>query len=123
MVLSLVSYHYFLKESKGRKENMLYYIKIGSFEGVDYTKGQHYAESGNEKKESRQCMSCNFYFFCKVNFQYEERVCNGCYHFLQYEKVNPNMLFRVVAIKKGTFRTVCECFFVEIEELLNKRSL
>ena len=102
---------------------MLYYTKIGAFEGANYTGGQRFSESGNEINESRQCMSCNFYFFCKVNFQYEQSVCNGCHHCSQYEKLNPNMLFRVVNTRKGTYRTVCEYFLVEIEKLLNKRSL
>ena len=102
---------------------MLSYVKIGAFGDVDYTRGINYTESGNKIHQSKQCKVCNFYFSRKINFQYEDSVYNSCYHCSQYEKINPNMLFRIVDTKKGTFRTVCEYFFVEIERLLNTREL
>ena len=99
---------------------MLYYVKIGNFEGVDYPEGQDYA--GKIELKSTQCICCLFYFYCRMNFQFERYICNVCFHCVQYEKANSRMLF-VVNMKKGTFRTVSDYFLVEIEELLEKRDL
>ena len=100
---------------------MLHYIKIGEFEGVDYTRNSKYKDTGEDFLQSKQCINCNFYFFCKVNFQYQNGICNSCHHCLQYENVNPNMTFKVIKTKKGVFRTVSHYFVVEIERLINTR--
>ena len=36
------------------------------------------------------------------------------------ENENKNLIFRIVTIEKGTYRTVSSCFFTEIENLLEK---
>ena len=100
---------------------MLYYIRIGDFEGADYSDGQDCV--GDTTLESTRCICCLFYFYKKRNFQYEKYICNGCYHCMQYEKANSRMLFRVVHTKRRTFRTVSNYFLVEIEEFLSKRNL
>ena len=65
---------------------MLYYIRIGDFEGVDYSNGQDCV--GDTTLESTHCICCLFYFYRKRNFQYERYICNGCYHCMQYEQAN-----------------------------------
>ena len=58
-------FHYFTLYWYKKESNMLYYIKIGAFEGVDYTRGQGYLESNKKNKilKSKECKACNFYFF------------------------------------------------------------
>ena len=97
---------------------MLYYNKIGNFEGVDYSEGQDCV--GDATLESTQCICCLFYFYRKRNFQYERYICNGCYQCMQYEKADSRMLFRVAHTEKRTFRTVSDYILMEIEELLLK---
>ena len=99
---------------------MLFYIKIGPFEGVDYTKGKDYIDSST--LESRECSCCNFYFYHKMNFHYLDYVCNGCFQCQQHEKMNPPMLFRVVKTRKGIFRTVDNEFLIDIEKALERRA-
>ena len=103
---------------------MLYYIKIGAFEGVDYTRGQGYLESNKRNKilKSKECKACNFYFFCKVNFQYNENICNGCDHCLNYEKMSYNTRFQVVKTENGIFRVVCHYFLEDIKKVLNEKA-
>ena len=40
-----------------------------------------------------------------------------------YEKENNSMIFRILTIEKGTYRTVSSYFFTEIENLLEKNDL
>ena len=77
---------------------MLYYVKINDFEGLDHSEGQGCTR--DTKFESGQCGSCLFYFYCKLNFHYERYIYNGCYHCLQYDKMNNRLLFRVITTKK-----------------------
>ena len=95
---------------------MLYFDFIDNSEGVDFSEGQDVVSSTELK--SKQCISCRFYYFVKKNFNYDKNVCNGCYHCIIYENENQNLIFRVVPVKKGTFRTVSCYFFKEIEDIL-----
>ena len=95
---------------------MLYFDFIDNSEGVNFSEGQDVVSSTELK--SKQCISCRFYYFVKKNFNYDKNVCNGCYHCIIYENENQNLIFRVVTVKKGTFRTVSCYFFKEIEDIL-----
>ena len=66
---------------------------------------------------------CRFYYFLKKNFKYEQNVCDSCYHYIIYERDNCDLIFRIVTVKKGTFRTVSSYFFVEIEEILENEDI
>ena len=99
----------------------MYYIKNGPHEGLDYSEYQDYTRPVGLK--SIQCICCLFHFACRINFQYERYICNGCYHCMQYEKANSRMLFRVVKTDEGTFRTVSSYFLTEIEKLLMENDL
>ena len=48
---------------------------------------------------------------------------DGCYRCVIYENENKSMIFRILAIGKGTYRTVSSYFFTEIENLLEKNDL
>ena len=72
---------------------------------------------------SIQCISCLFHFDCRLNFQYERYICNGCYHCMQYKRANCRILFRVVKADKGTFRTMSSYFLIDIEKLLMENDL
>ena len=100
---------------------MLYYILIDNSEGIDESEGQDIV--GTTDLESKQCITCRFYYFCTRNFKYEKNDCDGCYHCLIYEKENKSMIFRILTIEKGTYRTVSSYFFTEIENLLEKNDL
>ena len=61
-----------------------------------------------------------FFYFITKNFKYERNVCDGCFHCIIYETENKNLIFRIVTIKKGTFRTVSSYFLKEVEDILEK---
>ena len=100
---------------------MLYYVKVHESEGLDKSEGEDSVR--DTKLNSGHCLSCLFYFYRKLNFNYEKNICNGCFHCMQYEKANYMMQFRVLHTKKGTFGTVSSYFLVEVEELLEKSDL
>ena len=100
---------------------MLYYVKIGPHEGVDYSEGQDC--TGHVQLRSIQCIYCLFHFNGRVNFYYERNICNGCYHCMLYEEASPRKLFRVVKTDKGTFRVVSSYFLNEIEKFLMENDL
>ena len=101
----------------------MYYIKIGAFECVNYTRGQGYLESNKKNKilKSKECKACKFHFLFKVNFQYNENICNGCHGCLNYEKINYNTRFQVVKTEKGIFRAVCHYVLEDINKILNEK--
>ena len=100
---------------------MLYFNFIESLEGIDYSEGQDVVSS--TKLKSKQCITCRYYYYVKKNFKYEKNVCDGCYHCIIYENDNKNLIFRVVTVKKGTFRTVSSYFFKEIEDILENEDI
>ena len=100
---------------------MLYYVLIDNSENVDESERQDIVGTTNMK--SKQCISCHFYYFCKRNFRYEKNVCDGCYYCVIYENENKSMIFRILTIEKGTYRTASSYFFTEIENLIEKNDL
>ena len=100
---------------------MLYYVLIDNSEGIDENEGQDIV--GTTDLKSKQCITCRFYYFCTRNFRYEKNVCDGCYHCVIYENENKSMIFLILTIEKGTYRTFSSCFFTEIENLLEKNDL
>ena len=100
---------------------MLYYVLIDNSEGIDESEGQDVV--GKTDLKSKQCITCHFYYICARNFWYEKNVCDGCYHCVMYENENKSMIFRILTIEKGTYRTVSSYFFTEIENLLEKNDL
>ena len=97
---------------------MLYYGFIDNSEGIDRSKGQDVVRQTDLL--SKQCISCRFFYFITKNFKYERNVCDGCFHCIIYETENKNLIFRIVTIKKGTFRTVSSYFLKEVEDILEK---
>ena len=97
---------------------MLYYVLIESSEGIDESEGQDVVRSS--KLLSKQCISCRFFNYITKNFKYKKYVCDSCYHCRIYENENKNVIFRVVTIKKGTYRTVSNYFFKDVEDILEK---
>ena len=95
---------------------MLFYNFIDNSEGIDHIEGQDIVSSTG--LISKQCISCRFFYFITRNFKYEKNVCDGCYHCIICEKENKNLIFRVVTVKNGTYRTVSSYFFKEIEDIL-----
>ena len=100
---------------------MLYYILIDNSEGIDESEGQDVV--GKTDLKSEQCITCCFYYCCARNFWYEKNACDGCYHCVTYENENKSMIFRILTIEKGTYRTVSSYFFTEIENLIEKNDL
>ena len=100
---------------------MLHYVLIDNSEGIDESEEQDIV--GTTDLKSMQCITCRFYYFCTQNFRYEKNVCDGCYYCVIYENENKSMIFRILTIEKGTYRTVSSYFFIEIEILLEKNDL
>ena len=63
---------------------MLYYIAIHISEGLDCSEGQDCVR--NTALKSRQCTSCQFYFYIRNNYRYEKTICDG-YQGTNYEKI------------------------------------
>ena len=100
---------------------MLYYVLIEKSEGIDNSVGQDIVRS--TKLLSKQCNTCHFYYYIRMNFKYERENCDGCYHCRIYQNENKNLLLRIVKLKKGTYRTVSSYFYNEVVELLEKTAL
>ena len=99
----------------------MYFNFIESLEGIDYSEGQDVVSS--TELQFKQCITCRYYYYVKKNFKYKKNVCDGCYHFIIYENDNKNLIFRVVTVKKRTFRTVSSYFFKEIEDILENEDI
>ena len=95
---------------------MLFYDFIDNSDGVDYSEGQDIVSS--TELISKQCISCCFFYFVTKNFKYDKNVCDGCFHCIVYENENKSLIFRVVTVKNGTFRTVSSYFLKEVEDNL-----
>ena len=65
---------------------MIKYERIDISEGIDVKK---------KKKNSKECMLCDYWFFLDNNFSYGPYLCNGCYNIMQ--KSNN---FTIVHVKK-----------------------
>ena len=95
---------------------MLFYDFIDNSDGIDYSEGQDIVSS--TEIISKQCISCRFYYYVTKNFKYDKNVCDGCFHCIIYENENKSLIFRVVTVKNGTFRTVSSYFLKEVEDIL-----
>ena len=95
---------------------MLFYDFIDNSDGVDYSEGEDIVSS--TELISKQCISCRFFYFVTKNFKYDKNVCDGCFHCIVYENENKSLIFRVVTVKNGTFRTVSSYFLKEVENIL-----
>ena len=95
---------------------MLLYDFIDNSDGIDYSEGQDIVSS--TEIISKQCISCRFYYYVTKNFKYDKNVCDGCFHCIVYENENKSLIFRVVTVKNGTFRTVSSYFLKEVEDIL-----
>ena len=98
-------------------KKMLYFNFIEESEGIDHTEGQL------KQFESKQCITCRYYFFVDRNFKYQKNICDGCYQCIIYENDNNHLIFRIVIVKRGTFRTVSNYFFNEIEKILENEEI
>ena len=110
-----------IKESLQPDANMLYYVKISNFEGLDYSEGQDCTR--DTKLESGQCSFCIFYFYHKLNFHYERYICNGCYHCLQYETANTKVLFRVITTKRELLELLAIISLLKLKNYLKNWTL
>ena len=97
---------------------MLYYVAIHKSKGLDCSEGQDCVR--NTALKSRQCTSCQFYFYIRNNYRHIKNVCDGFYQGINYEEKNYTMIFRILETKKGTYRTNRSYFLHEIEELLEQ---
>ena len=61
---------------------MLEYDRIDNSEGIDSTRN---------KLVSRECSVCHFWFFIDKNFNFDDRLCNGC-HDMNIKAVSLNNL-------------------------------
>ena len=100
---------------------MLFYNLITDKEGKD----------GSENNDcifdssliSKQCITCRYFYYVAKNFNNKENICDGCFHCIVYENENDHLIFRVVTLKNGTFRTVSNYFLCFIEQILEKLNL
>ena len=100
---------------------MLYYVLIENCEGIDQSEGHDVVCSS--KLISKQYISCRFFYYVTKNFKYERNVCDGCYHCTIYENEGKNLIFRILTLKKGTYRTVSNYFYKEVEDILEKTNI
>ena len=89
-------------------KTMLYYVAIHKSEGLDCSEGQDCVR--NTALKSRQCTSCQFYFYIRNNYRYEKNVCDGCYQGINYEEKNYTMIFRILETKKEPIEQIAVIF-------------
>ena len=73
---------------------MLKYNRIDASELIDFTK----------INDSRKCSICHYYYFLKINFRLQPKLCDGC-HDLMLKAMRFNMLqlFLLKEIMKFAF--------------------
>ena len=103
-------------------KNMLYYDLINEKDGIDYGEGKDMVRTS--RSISKECQTCNFYYFIVNNFKYHKYVCDGCFFCTIFERDGKGRLkLRVIKTTKGSFRTVSNYFYKEVEQLLEKTEL
>ena len=100
---------------------MLYYVLIEKSEGIDESDGQDVVRS--IKVLSKQCNTCHFYYYIRMNFKYDKYNCDGCYHCNIYQNETKTLKVNIVKLKKGTYRTVSDYTYDEVVELLKYNAL
>ena len=101
---------------------MLYYDLINEKDGVDYGKRKDMVRT--KKDISKECCCCNFYYFVTRNFRHRKYLCDGCFFCRIYKKDCKGLLtLQIIKTTKGSFRTVSNYFYKEVEESLNKSDL
>lgn len=100
---------------------MLFFDLINDCEGVDNSEGQDVVS--NSELLSKQCITCRYYYYVSKNFKQKKNICDGCNFCIDYENENPNLIFRVLTLKNGSYRTVSSYFFTEVEKLLEESEI
>ena len=100
---------------------MLFYNLITDKEGKDDSENNDCIFDNS--LISKQCITCRYFYYVTKNFNNKENICDGCFHCIVYENENDHLIFRVVTLKNGTFRTVSNYFLSEIEQILEKLNL
>ena len=68
-------------------------VRIGVYEGIEF----------NKSNESRGYVICNYYYFLKVNFKFQPKVCDGCHKLIQASvRFNDSA---IVSVKGNDHRT------------------
>ena len=96
--------------------NMLFYNLITNKEGKDDSEGDN--ASYDSSLISKQCITCRYFYYTSKNFNNKGNICDSCFHCIVYENENPHLIFRIVTLKNGTFRTVSNYFLNETEKIL-----
>ena len=99
---------------------MLFYNLITDNEGRDNSEGND--ANFNKELLSKQCITCRFFYYISKNYKNKDNICDGCFHCIKYENENDLLIFRIITLEKGTFRTVSEYFLKEIEEILQEKN-
>ena len=73
---------------------MLYYDRIGDFEGIDM----------NKTSASKECDVCHFWYFLNYGFKFQAIVCNRC-HDLLMMSINLNNV-AILNIKVSDYRCI-----------------
>ena len=99
---------------------MLFYYKITESEEIDNSEGTDVVRDSGVFS-SNQCEICHFYFFKSRNFNYQPYVCNECHG----ASLGAQSLtdFKIVTIKKGTYRVVSNISYNENTRLLETSGL
>ena len=100
---------------------MLFFDLINDCEGVDNSEGQDVVS--NSELLSKQCITCRYYYYVSKNLKQKKNICDGCNFCIDYKNENPNLIFRVLTLKNGSYRTVSSYFFTEVEKLLEEREI
>ena len=103
---------------------MLFYNLITSKEGKDDSEGDD--APYDSSLISKQCIICRYFYYTSKNFNNDHKkgnICDGCFHCIVYENENPHLIFRIVTLKNGTFRTVSNYFLSEIEKILENLNI
>ena len=99
---------------------MLFYCKITEWEGIYNSEGI-YVICDSGVFSCKQCEICHFYFFKNRNFNDQPYICNES-HGASLRAQSPAD-FKIVTIKKGTYRVISNISYNEITRLLETSDL
>ena len=99
--------------AKDYKRNWLEDIFFLYYDRIDRCEGIHV----NKTKESREYIICNYYYFLKVNFIFQPKLCNGC-HNLMPKTMSFNIA--IVSVKENVYRT--DFWYMSRDEAINRIS-
>ena len=103
---------------------MSWYILFGIICNDEKNRDKSEGKEKFPNKCSKKCIACRYYYY-KDNDNDDgsnkSYICFICNFFISQEE--ENKVFRIISLEKGTFRTVSDCSFTEIQKALENNNV